>query len=331
MTNKEKGILEKLRKDVRSKSQICYNPSCDKLAIRSHIQQAEGAIRRIASADGKIIQVEDLDFFKSGSWGFKEKGIKQKGDVLTFWGFCNNCDTKLFKEIESDSIDYSKYRNQVLFSYRGFLSEHYKQEYNLKWYEKIFQSNELTEETKKGYHINYITFLLAVKSGRFTKSLLESDIHQHTRNFKFINFQLPRIDVCTSTVYTVPTKISVNEILLKKLKTKETTQPISSSIFVNLIPTNTKLEVILGCEIDKKLKGKLELDKIDGYNQKTKIKLISDILIKHIESWFVSRSLYNVWRNRKMDYEILKQMEKYRPVNMKSKYVKFNMFHDIIE
>ncbi|KIX22442.1 hypothetical protein SY27_00905 [Flavobacterium sp. 316] len=330
MTNKEKEILQQLRKDVRSKSQKCYNTSCKNLAIRSHIQQVEGAIRKIASVDRKIVQVEDSDYFTSSSWYFKEKGIKQKGDVLTFWGFCNKCDTELFKEIECNSIDYSNYRNQVLFSYRGFLSEHYKQEYNLKWYVKILQSSELTEECKKRFNNKYIQYQLIVKSGKFTKSLLESDLKRESKNFQFINFQLPRIDICTSTVYSLPTAIILNDTLLQNLEIRKTFPPISSSIFINLIPTNDALEVILGCHADKNIGGKLDLDKVKNYNQKAKIKMISDILIRHIETWFVSKSLYNIWKSRKMDHEIIKQMEKYKPAHMKSKHVKFNIFHDII-
>ena len=331
MTNKEKGILEKLRKKTRSISQKCYNPLCNELSIRSHIQQADGAIRLIASADGKIIQIEDLDYFKTDSWGFKEKGIKQKGDVLTFWGFCNKCDTEIFKEIENSSVNYSDYRNQVLFSYRGFLSELYKQEYNLKWYEEIFLSNELSHEIKRNYQNKYIQYLLTVKSNRFTKQLLEGDLNHTTKSFDFISFKLPRIDICTSTVYSLPTAIQLDKKLLIDLEEKETFPPTSATNFVNIIPIKDGLEIILGCHNQKDLKGKMKLEKIALLNEKDKIKLLSDILIRHIETWFVSKSLFNTWESRKMASEILKQMEKYRPHYMKSKHVRFNMFHDLIK
>jgi hypothetical protein len=331
MTNKEKGILEQLRKEVRRKSHKCYNPSCNNIAIRSHIQQAEGAIRNIASVEGKIVQVEDSDYFKSSIWRFQEKGIKQKGDVLTFWGFCNKCDTELFREVESISVDYTNYRNQVLFSYRGFLSEHYKQEYNLKWYNKIFQCNQLSYQCKARYKQEYIKFLLCVKSGRYIKGLLESDLNSESKHFKFLHFQLPRIEVCTSTVYSMPQDIILNDLLLRDLASRDTFPPISCTNFINLIPTKDKLEIIIGCDVDQSLHGGIELDQVSKYDQEAKIKLISDILIRHVETWFVSTSLYNKWRSRKIDYQIIEQMEKFRPVNMKYEPVEFNMFQDFVD
>lgn len=329
MTNREKGIITDLRKKARSKSQDCYNPSCSNKAIRSHIHQAEGPIREIASTDGRIVQLENLNtFFEKKLYGFQEKGIKQKGDVLIFWGFCNNCDSQLFNPIENQNVDYSSYKNQLLFSYRGFLSEHYKQEYNLKHYELIFESNKLTDTIKEMYVQRYLEFSLDVKIGRTIKRLFEKNLKEvDVNDFNFISFKLPKIDVCTSSTYSLPLaiKIKSDEIL------KRESFPIAGNMnFVNLIPHGKHLNVILGCLSDENLKGRLDLKKIEKYDDKSKIKLISDILIRHIETWFISNSLYNIWNQRKLTTEIIRQIEKYFPVHMKNKHVKFNMFHDLI-
>lgn len=329
MTNKEKEILEKLRKDIRNKSHICYTPSCNELAIRSHIQQAEGAIRNIAKSEGKVVQIEDLNFFNKNIYGFKEKGIKQKGDVLTFWGFCNLCDTKIFSDIEKKNTDYSNYRNQLLFSYRGFLSEFYKIEYNAKWDEKIMNSNNLSEDLKNKAETSFVKNIFKLKVSKSLKLQLENDLNYNTRNFEFINFQLPRIEVCTSSIYSFPTKILLTKDLLIDIQEREILPSINSTMFFNLIPTKDKLEVIIGCTNDPKLEGKIDLKEIAKYDEKSKIKLISDILIKHTETWFVSKSLYKVWKNRKLDIEIIKQIEEFRPPFMKNKYVKFNMFQGV--
>jgi len=300
MTKREKNTLDKLRKKARGKSQECYNPDCKNKAIRSHIQQVEGSIRSISTIDGKIIQLEDLYLsHNSKPYGFKEKGIKQKGNVLTFWGFCNTCDSRIFKNIESKHIDYASYYNQVLFSYRGFLSEFYKQEYNLKWYELIFKSNELSDETKKKYKNLYLVYLLNVKAGKFIKNLFESDLKKVTTNFDFIHFKLPLIEICTSTSYSYPNEVVLNKAQFKKLISKDSFLPLSRYYFINLIPTKGELNVILGYNLDKSLKLHLDLNKILRLTKKEKIKLISDILIRHIETWFVSKSLYNIWKNRK--------------------------------
>lgn len=331
MTNREKDILQKLRKKARGISQECYNPNCKNKAIRSHIQQVEGSIRKISSADGKIIQLEDLDRnFNDKPYGFKEKGIKQKGDVLTFWGFCNPCDSRIFKNIESGHINYASYYNQILFSYRGFLSEFYKQEYNLKWYELIFKSNQLSDETKKIHENLYLKFSLSIREGKFIKKLFESDLKKATTNFEFIHFKLPLIEVCTSTSYSFPKEIRLDNTQLKELISKDSFPPFSRYYFINLIPTKDELNVILGYNLDQVLKLHLDLNKISRLTKNEKMKLISDILIRHVETWFISKSLYNIWRDRKLDNEILRQIGKYLPAKMKEKYVRFNLFHDII-
>lgn len=328
MTNKEKGLLAELRKNVRRKSQNCYSPKCSNLAIRSHIQQAEGAIRCISSADGKVVQLEDLDTnFSSNTYGFSKKGIIQKGDVLTFWGFCNSCDSKLFKPIESKIIDYYDYKNQLLHSYRGFLSEFYKQEYAVKYFKSIFKSDELSEEVKVDHKNRYVRYVVTTKVSEHIKKLFEADIFGNSINFEFITLELPKIEVCTSTVFSLPEVMNINVDTLENI---ESIPPVSNFNFINLIPTEKKLFVIFGEIRDDKLKeGLLNLKKVLNMPQKEQIKLISDILLRHIETWFVSESLYNKWQQRKMEKEILQIKENHLPPHMKRKHIKFNIFQDI--
>lgn len=331
MTNREKGIIAKLRKIARSKTQQCYNPGCNNSAIRSHIHQAEGPIRAIASSNGKIVQLEDLDIrFNGKHYAFKEKGIKQKGDVLTFWGFCNDCDTRLFKNIESNEIDYSLRKNQLLFSYRGFLNEHYKQEYNLKWYELIFTSNDLPDELKKEFLSLKIQYIVSVMMGRTTKLQLEEDLFSGSKNHEFIHFTLPRFEVCTSAHYSLPEYIEIeNPFRLHLDWLNGQSLPLNTCpIFINLIPDDTKLNVILGCNSDKNLFGYIDLKAIQLFSEREKIKLISDILIVHIETWTVSLALYNTWKKEGTQQKILDEIEKYIPFSMKSFSPEFNMFED---
>lgn len=325
-TNEEKNILTQLRKDARSKSQKCYNPLCSNLAIRSHIQQKKGPVSNI-SIDGKIVQFEDINFyFKGAFYDFKEKGINQFSDVITFGGFCNSCDTKIFKSIESNDVDYNCYSNQLLYSYRGFLSEFYKQEYNLKWYELIFRDNRLNEDVKSAFRNKNNQYKAIVSIGKKIKYLFEQDINEGIRNFKFIYFKLPKIDICTSTAFAYPQVISS----VDQMNGFENTPLINNINFINLIPQRDKLNVILGC-INNNLKHSLDLDKIIHKTNQDKIKLISDILIRHTETWFVSTKLYNIWKQRKLDNEILRQKHKHLPAEMKFKHLKFNMFYDIVK
>lgn len=329
MTDSEKNLISKLRKQTRAKSQKCYNPLCNELAIRSHIQQAEGTIRCI-SPSGTVVQLEDLDRrFNKMPYAFKEKGINHKGGVLTFWGFCNKCDTTIFREIEQKDTNFYEYKTQLLYSYRGFLSEYNKQEYNCKWYESILNCNNLSKNIKEFYSNLNNKFNLSVKLGKKIKLLFEKDLSEGSCHFEFIYFKLPKIEVCTSTSYCLP--IILSPQVIHDIENETITKPTISPILINLIPSETELNVILGCLSDKEIKGRLELNKIANLTQKEKIKFISDILIKHVETWFVSISLYNTWKQRKMNHEILNQITKYIPAEKKLSYIKFNMFQDVIK
>ena len=324
ITPKEKKIISDLRIKSRKLTQKCYTPNCSNLAIRSHLLQKKGVLNTIASDKNKIVELEYQDLrFNNKTYTFKEKGIiKQKSENLNFWGFCSNCDNKIFKKIETFPVDLSIYQNQLLFSYRGFLNEHNKQQYNIKWHEAIFNSSYLPNNIKDSYFKIYLNQKSCIEIGEIIKKLFENDITSGTKNFEFIYFTLPKFDICTSAVYTIPHKVILNlhhqRVSQNKLK--------SNMTFINLIPHNNHLAVILGKINDNDLINGLDLKYITKQNEKNKQKIISDILIKHIETWFISPQLLKKWETTKKDVNIIESIHKYLPSEMKSKRVDLNIF-----
>lgn len=324
VTNIEKYTLARLRIRARKKTQKCYSPGCENNAIKSHIQQAEGPLRLIASS-GKVVQLE-YNYFSS-RYRFKKVGIKDRnGDVLTFWGFCEQCDTRIFFPIEQEGYDVYDYKNQLLHSYRGLLSELYKQDYNLKWYDLIFESNDLSEETKKRFRHTKIEQSIGAFFLKCFKELIENDIVNNTKNFEFIVLKLPAAQVCTSTVYSPPMPlIGVDDQFLNRVETSPSLKPPNTIVLVSLIPTKTSTFCILGQPVDTSLPDRINLNRITKYSPKEKIKFVSDVLIKRIESWCVSIDLYESWKKGNRDKQVIYEIQKYLPDHMKSQQIKFNL------
>ncbi len=340
MTKKEIQKIHTFRNKVRRSTQKCYNPNCSENAIRSHILQVEGPIREISSTSSKLIQLDICSPHEKCRYKFREVGIKdRKGDVLNFWGFCNSCDSNIFSPIENGNVDFSIYKNQLLCSYRGFLSELYKQEYNLKHFELILKDKEISERTKKRYNSKNQHFIMIVNNSRFYKSLFDKEIfrkknrlldlfvqRKRTQNFIFSHYELDRIEICSSTCYAFPgNKVPIDKI--KLLSNFKYYDPISSLIFFSLIPQKDKTILIVGTNKTKPdYKTLLIIKYLDEATMEQRLKYVSDVLIKHVETWFLSTQYYNKLSNTKKDKKIIKNIERYFHNSMKRKDIEFNMF-----
>lgn len=311
VSKKELNILESLKKKVRIKSQKCFNVNCDNLAIRSHVIQAEGPLRELAQKSGKIMQLEDADYFNPSYWVFKEIGIKQKSNVSTFFGFCNKCDSDIFRPIEKNLIDFKDNQVQLLYSYRSYLNEFYKQQCNLNWYEEIFKSNKVSLRTKKIFFKKNESYSISVKMAKYTIEQIENNLKNKSTDFCFYNFSLPKIEICSSGVFSFPIKVRIDKNMISYIKYCENIPHKCSTNFFHLIPFNNKLEVIVGCHKDDGLNGKLDIDAIKLMSEKEKFKFISDVLVKYVETWFISKSLFNHWSEKKMDKKILEEKKNF--------------------
>jgi hypothetical protein len=325
MTNREKYIFEKLRDKARNERPQCYNPGCANLAIRSHIQQVEGPLRAIAE-NGMVVQLEDQRLFSESKYDFKEKGITDsKGDVLTFWGFCNDCDQKIFNPIETPNSDLFDYKNQLLHSYRGFLNEMYKIECNLKLYNLLREHPEISNATNEAYTSNRNFAIINLAQLRYFKQLYEQDIVTYGRHFEFTTLSLPPFEVCTSAIFCFPFAITITEEELWEYERGKIGEPTSSFISISLVPASDNLMVIVGQPLGSYSDGVnmkfLRTSALEG-----KLKFVSDILISRIETWCVSVGLYNKWKKNSRDKLILENIHKHWPLAMKEQLIDVNIF-----
>ncbi|MES2515344.1 MAG: hypothetical protein V4580_14420 [Bacteroidota bacterium] len=334
MTEVEKKIIRDLRLQARKESQKCYNPGCNKLAIRSHIQQAEGPLREIAD-NGFVMQLQTRPFFLEQRYSFIKEHIKnEKGSVLTFWGFCNSCDSKLFKPIEQKTYDFYDYKNQLLHAYRGFLSEHYKQEYNLKHYKLIFGDKKISKQTKNNWQHTNLKFQISVCFGKYFKQLFEKDINKKklwflskANNFEFITLKLPRIEICTSTVFAYPYEANVSKDLKEKIENGLPIKPQGAIISISLVPHGQYTYCILGQPLESYI-NKLQFNEISKFTTEESLNLVNGILIKNIETWCMSLAFYDDLRKTGKDKKLLLEIHKHLPADKKRSTVKFNVFEE---
>jgi hypothetical protein len=330
LTDEEKHILLRLRVQARKNNQTCYSPGCVNLSIRSHIQQAEGPLRLIAK-NGKVIQLELNNLFSTLRYKFKTVGIKDRhGDVLTFWGFCQECDFRTFQPIEKSSYNLYDYKNQLLHSYRGLLNELYKMDYNLKYHELVLNHENITDHTKSQFQRLKQEQMISSFFLKYFKELFEKDIVNGTKNFEFLIVKLPYIEVCTSAIFSAPSAIAVNEKLLNRIETGPTLKPPHSIVLFSVIPCESHTFCILGQPSDLSFPDRINLNKISKYSPKDKIKLVSDFLIKNVESWCISLELFHNWQKKKRDKQAIHEIQKHLPVHMKGRDIKFNLFKDFL-
>jgi hypothetical protein len=153
-----------------------------------------------------------------------------------------------------------------------------------------------------------------------------------TQFFTFKKIVLPKCDLFSSTVYAHPRKLSFSsrdnaEKYIAQLNpNNKYYSPHGITIFFNLIPEKETLIGIIGWP-NKDIHGlDLEEVNIDFLNSKLAEKFISDVLIKRVETWGLSISLWRNWKELGVDKKVIELIHKYLPPEMKSEKVDFNLF-----
>lgn len=324
MNKTEKQIINKLRLQVRSKSQRCYNPGCTNEAIRSHILQRNGILNKIADKNGYVYQLERTDLYRNTTYQLKYSSIAG-GDVLTFWGFCKSCDYSIFKEVELQVPDFDSYRHNLLFSYRALLKELYKIQYNLKYFKAIQSCKSISITTKESYEENIFRHEFVEKIDLNLKHLMESELQFETKEhtFHFSKYVLPNLHVATSAIYTPPQIELFNPSSLSSDYMDAFFNRSRVIVFFHLIPVDSGTIFILGHHKNSSRADSLVFSE---FNDKSKIEaLLSETLIKRIETWCISTSLFVKLKERGLDTRIL-QLKEENLGSMKLNKIDFNLF-----
>jgi len=290
MKDKEiRNLIEKLKKRAKHAPRKCLFDNCQELAINSHLLQKNGMIDQIA--ENNHVMELGIDNFIQDVFYFKRIGIN---DAFSFAGFCNYHDNSLFKEIESPDIDYTDYRTQLLFSYRSVMNEMRKKVILIDFYNRILNSLTLKIYLNDTYFENIKTNKRGQQDGindelHYEKYFLSNIKDSTKRDFKFITFELSKIEICSSAVFTYETSEEINHMM--RYESYKQQKPLTE-IYFNFLPADDKSIVIMGC-----LNERISLcwDYIESFitnSQYKSLKKISDLLLCQVENWLCSQTMY---------------------------------------
>ena len=225
---------------------------------------------------------------------FKKTGVNS---ILTCKGFCSLHDTMIFREIEVGDINYSSYRSHLLLSFRGIVNEVRKKQVLNDWWQSSLKSGNLTYQQKSFLKWQIFLQELGIRDMLFYSDNILSELMQESGepNFVFNHFELPYHEVLSSAIFSP----HLNEELLgddkvEDMVTEEWINTVLHTIFCHIFPFNNKLHFIIGCHKNYLEEEPNFLTDMHELNENEKLKYVSDILIKRIETWACSNSFYEL-------------------------------------
>ncbi|UOQ64875.1 hypothetical protein [Hymenobacter volaticus] len=356
MDNSLKKINNRIKEiiiAVNKVSHVCYNPLCEthNMAINSHVLQNKvlwnHIIGKIHGKD-KIIQLSTSDYFQQLK--FTEGRIYQFSpagpelNMMAYWGFCNPpCDNDLFSSFEDNpNTDYSAPKTQLLLSYRAYLRLMQVDEYTILIIDEILR-DPLFADTPEAQKTHW-RMIRAEKIGNclkhyILKRTLEWFISNPANNtaLKFITFELPRVPVATSTFYTEEHYAILDPGIVNNFTPdyrQKSDNMISYSeipiVFLHLIPNDNSLTVLIGySNLINNISG-IPVDEITKLAIPEKFKLISDVLIKRVETWCMSPAFYENLKSTGQEEKILKAIDHHLDYENKHLPVEVNIFEGVV-
>ena len=317
-------LIDKLNKRAKQAKRKCLYKGCNSHAIESHLLQRQGVISEIIESN-HVIELT-LDLFKNPPLVFKSIGWKQ---AFAFPGFCNNHDNDIFQEIEKEDTNYYKYRSQLLLSYRATMIEKRKKEIMVDFYNRVLGSSTLRTSIVQEYFFDIEEKkrqqILGISDENYYENIFLSNIHnEEVEDFEFITFELPKVEMCSSAVFTYETTNEIN--MIEHFHPEKINEPLTQ-IYFNLIPITNSTIVIIGCLKERKEKCWDYISSFKQNDYKLSYKRISDLLLNQVENWIVSKTFYNNYILSRKD-EIIKLVNDSRINTDERKDLDFNIFYN---
>ena len=203
----------------------CCCPGCQENAIKSHLLQQHPILESICDEKNSVLQMVDNDIDpRSGNWDFycqRKVGIK---NALQYKLFCDKHDGPLFQKIERQkSIPESK-RDCLLLAFRSACAVRHQEEHRLHIYESQKKS------TGRDNPAESISMLFIQR--------MNSD---GSNNYLFRMIVMPKVGIAASDCMT-------DEDDLKEHILDDNYKEPLNCLFINLIPSEDKLFLLLGCD-----------------------------------------------------------------------------------
>lgn len=117
-----------LTKKALKEQRCCYFPGCSKKTIKSHSFQKRAVLNKICDKSGNVYFTDLPNTYSDYETKLENTVFLHKGhinDASTFFGFCSEHDTEIFKpiEVETELTD-NIYEYLFLYAYRGLAYSH---------------------------------------------------------------------------------------------------------------------------------------------------------------------------------------------------------------
>lgn len=274
--------IDKVERYIEKKKWTCLCPNCQKTAINSHLLQRNGILDNVAE-NGHLYELRMKGVYRrmneSETSELKSVGVRQ---ALSFPLFCSEHDSSLFKPIEGKCIDFDDYHSQLLFSYRSLCSEIRKKEFNIERYNGVLPDGN-----------DKFDLLLGEKLGKCDlvhyKGLFEAEIAQPHNNFTFLHLSYPFIPVFASGLSSYYRQDGTFVNCTDGVPYDQ----IIDSFFINIIPQNNSVEIIIGyCNDHANDSLKMYVHSWENLTVKQLFNKIADLFSFSLESWGMSPSFY---------------------------------------
>lgn len=260
----------------------CFYPGCNRPSINSHILQKNGILSRLEE-NGHVMQME-INPFESDIHYFKRTGINK---AFSFKCFCTEHDSELFRTIETKEIDFSIYRNNLLFTLRTKYNEKFRKIVNvimreilIEKHSDIFDVLRLEESNEQEK--------LGISDIEKTEKLIWNDLNNNQESFVFLIREIKKIPLCLSAFYNYETTRQLTEYFRINGKYKENV----SDIFINVFPYLGKTIFMMGYKRKNEKTVKQYVNSIFKESEKRLLKKLTNLLLFQCETWVISESFY---------------------------------------
>ncbi|MBG6062911.1 hypothetical protein IWX83_002717 [Flavobacterium sp. CG_9.1] len=265
------------------KINTCFHPDCSEKSISSHILQKNGILSSIAE-DGHVIEMQ-INKFNENVHSFRKIGINK---AFSFNCFCSTHDTELFKTIEVEEIDFSNYRNLLLFTLRTVYNEKFRKLVNVSMYECLIANHsDLFDMAVLNGSLSQEK--LGINDLQKTENVIWKDLNNSSESYVFKVREISIKGICLSAFYNYETSLELQQYIRKYRKDKEDV----SDIFVNLFPNKDKSVFMMAYKKENESDVKAYVNEFFTDSEKRLERKITNLMMFQCETWVISNNFYS--------------------------------------
>ena len=282
----QKILIAKAFHDCKTKSIKsiinCFHPDCNQKSINSHILQKNGILSVIAE-DKHVIEMQ-INKFNEKEHSFERIGINK---AFSFNCFCVKHDSELFKSIEVEEIDFSNYKNLLLFTLRTVYNEKFRKLVNVSMYECLIANHADL------FDIDYLTGSLSqeklgVSDLENTENVIWNDLNLNSESYVFKVREISLKEICLSAFYNYETSLELQQYIWKYKMDKEEV----IDIFINLFPYKNKSIFMMAYKKDNDAEVKSYINEFFTDSEKRLERKITNLMMFQCETWVISNKFY---------------------------------------